>query len=151
MKRMSFIGTMLMTLIGSGQAMATLPADQKEWRGNQVISLLEFNERTIQDFLQGNMSEYAVECPAGACLPFKMVVKGEFLALDSEETTPIYLKFLKTCYIRYEGKDNFLFSIDLQKWKNFSEFFTGELKASIEAQNGGPIAGMELELNQRKA
>ena len=150
MKNIRFIGCILVAMIGSGQLMAASPTG-KEWQGDRIISLLAFDEGMVEDFLQGKMSDYAVECPTGACLPLKMIVKGEFLALDSADIAPLYLKILKTCYIRYEGKDNFLFSTDLQKWKGFSEFFTGELKASVNSQNGGPIAGLELELNQRKS
>lgn len=148
MKNIRLMGCLLMAMIGSGQLIAA-STKGTEWQSDRIVSLLAFDEGMAQDFLQGKMTDYAVECPAGSCLPLKMIIKGEFLSLDSAEIAPLYLRILKTCYIRYEGKDTFLFSTDLQKWKGFSEFFTGELKASVNSENGGPIAGLELELNQR--
>ena len=81
----------------------------------------------------------------------KMILLGEFLALESENTTPLNLKILKTCYIRCEEKENFLFSTDLQEWKEFSEFFTGRIGVSVKAENDRTIAGLELELNHQKS
>lgn len=148
MKNIRLMGCLLMTMIGSGQLIAASPKET-EWQSDRIVSLIALDEGMVQDFLQGKMTDYAVECPAGSSLPLKMIVKGEFLSLDSAEIAPLYLRILKTCYIRYEEKDTFLFSTDLQQWKRFSEFFTGELKASVNSENGGPIAGLELELNQR--
>lgn len=148
MKNIRLLGCIFIAMIGSDQIEAASPTG-KEWRDDRIISLAQLDEGIVQDFLQGKMSDYSLECPTGSDLPLKMTVKGEFLFLDSGETT-LNLRILKTCYIRYEGKDNFLFSTDLQEWKGFSEFFTGELKASVSIQNGGPIARLELELNQHK-
>lgn len=150
MKRIRLIGCILMTTVGSGQLMAASTFTQEEWEGRQVISLLDVNEGLIQDFSQGKMGESILECPEGACLPLKLILKGEFLGLESAEP-PLYLKVLKTCYIRCEGQENLLFSTDLQTWKEFSEFFTGGLKVSVDRENGGPVAGIQLELNQRKS
>jgi hypothetical protein len=140
----------LLMIHGSAPLMAT-PTDQAtELSQNQTIHLLDLNARVIQDFCDGKMSDLIVECSEGTALPFKLTLKGEFLALESEAISPLYLKVLKTCYIRCEGQENFLFSTDRQTWKGFSEFFTGELKVSVDAENDGPIAGLQLELNQRK-
>jgi len=84
-------------------------------------------------------------------MPFKLALKGEFLGLESTQSASLYLNVLKTCYVRCEEKENFLFSTDLQTWKDFSEFFTGSLNVSVQAENGGPIAGLQFELNQRKS
>ncbi len=150
MKNAKLLGCMLMPIIGSAQlaAMPTLKAT--EWSQNQIIGLSELNDRVIQDFSNGKISDVIVECPEGTSLPFKLILKGQFLTLESTSIAPLYLKVLKTCYVRCEGKENFLFSTDLQTWKGFSEFFMGELKVSVETENGGPIASLQLELNQRK-
>lgn len=148
MGKIRLIACVLMALVGSGQLVAASSAG-KEWQSDRIVSLVAFDEKMVQDFLEGKMADCAIECAEGSCIPLKMVVKGEFLSLDSGESAPLYLRILKTCYIRHEGKNNFLFSTDLQNWKEFSEFFTGELKASVSSQNGWPIAELELELNRR--
>jgi hypothetical protein len=131
-----------MALIGSGQLMAASTLD--------LISLLDVNETIIQDFSEGKMSGCTLECPRGALLPLTLSLKGEFLFLDSAAAAPMYLKILKTCYVRCEEQEKFLFSTDRQQWKEFGEFFTGELRASLHADSGQPTAGLELELNERK-
>ena len=147
MKKVNFFGCALMMAIAATQLVAA-PKTQSH---NQIICLSDLNDRVIQDFSQGNIGDFVVECPAGASLPFKLTLKGEFLGLESAAAAPLYLNVLKTCYVRCEEKENFLFSTDLQTWKGFSEFFTGSLNVSVEAENGGPVAGLKFELNQRKS
>lgn len=149
MKKAKLLGCMLMAIAGSTQLMAAPNFQATEWPQNQMISLFDLNDRGIEDFSNGKMGDLIVECPEGVSLPFKMTLKGQFLALEIADVTPYYLKVLKTCYVRCDGKENFLFSTDLHAWKGFSEFFTGELKVSVETENGGPVAGLQLELNQR--
>jgi hypothetical protein len=146
MKKAKLFGCALMMAVAATQ----LVAAPKTQVYDQIIRLTDLNDRVIQDFSQGNMGDFVVECPAGSSLPFKLTLKGEFLGLESTQSAPLYLNVLKTCYVRCEEKENFLFSTDLRTWKNFSEFFTGELRVSVEAENGGPIAGLQFELNQRK-
>jgi len=150
MKNAKLLGCVLMAVAGSAQLIAAPTLKTTEWPQNKIISLSELNDRVIQDFSNGKISDVIVECPEGTSLPFKLTLKGQFLALESTSIAPFYLKVLKTCYVRCEGKENFLFSTDLQTWKGFSEFFTGELKVSVDTEDGGPVAGLELELNQRK-
>lgn len=146
MKKAKLFGCALMMAVAATQFVAA-PKTQVY---DQIIQLSDLSDRVIQDFSQGNMGDFVVECPAGSSLPFKLTLKGEFLGLESTQSAPLYLNVLKTCYVRCKKKENFLFSTDLQTWKDFSEFFTGELRVSVEAENGGPIAGLQFELNQRK-
>ena len=147
MKKAKLFGWALMMMVAATQ----LVAAHKTESHNLIICLSDLNDRVIQDFSQGNMGDFVVECPAGASLPFKLKLKGEFLELESASLTPLYLNVLKTCYVRCEEKANFLFSTDLQTWKGFSEFFTGSVNVSLEAENGGPTVGLKFELNQRKS
>jgi hypothetical protein len=146
MKKLPMIGFIMMTAFSSGQ----LIAGQKEWRSDQILNLEELNQKEIEGFSQGKLGEHILECSEGTYLPMNIILSGEFLALESANTAPLYLKVLKTCYIRCEEKENFLFSTDLQEWKEFSEFFTGRVNVSVKAEKDGTIAGLELELNQRK-
>jgi hypothetical protein len=139
MKKANWLGYMMFV----GQLMAA-PTD-----GQQRISLLDLDESVMQDFYLGKMGETIVECPEGARLPLKLIVKGQFLSL--EPAAPLCLTVLRTCYIRWMGGgENILFSSDLQTWKGAGEFFTGELRASIEKESGAPLAALHFELNQRE-
>ncbi len=151
MKNAKLLGCLLMMgVAGSAQLIAVPALQQTEWSNNQIMSLFDLNDQVIQEFSQGKRGDLIVEVPEGASLPFKLTLKGEFLALEPAPLLPLYLKVLKTCYVRCEEQENFLFSMDLQSWKGFSEFFTGKLKASVGIENEEPVAGLELELNQRK-
>lgn len=144
MRKTKLFGCVLIMAIATTGLMAA-PKTQPH---NQVICLSDLSEQVIHDFSHGNMRDYIVECPEGSSLPFRLTLKGEFLGLES--AGPLQLNILKTCYIRCEEKETFLFSTDLQTWKGFSEFFTGEVRVSVEREQGGPVAGLQLELNQRK-
>lgn len=149
MKKAKLLGCLLIAVAGSTQLIATPNPKPTECSQHQMISLFDLNDRVIEDFSNGKMGDLIVECPEGASLPFRMTLKGEFLALESEDVSSYYLKVLKTCYVRCDGRENFLFSTDLQTWKGFSEFFAGEVKVSVETENGVPVVGLQLELNQR--
>lgn len=131
-------------VIGFVMMTASLLADQ-------IIKVEELNQHEIEGFSQGRLGDHIIECHEGVYLPLKMDVKGAFLSLQSANAEPLYLKFLKTCYIRCEEKEHFLFSTDLQNWRDFSEFFTGRAGISVKAEKDGVIAGLEIELDQRKS
>lgn len=145
MNHVKLLACTLMVLVGSPQL---LPASTKTH--DQIALLSDLTERIVQDFSAGEMKDLVVECSEGTELPFKITCKGQFLSLETEQSSPLFLKIMKTCYIRCDGKDNFLFSTDLQTWKHFSEFFSGELKVSVEVENGMLNAGLQLELNQNQ-
>lgn len=134
------IGFVMMAMLVSGECIGF---------SDRVISLSELNRETVEDFWQGKIGNIVLECPEGTCLPVKMAVKGEFLALESPVAPSLYLKVLKTCYIRCVEREHFVFSEDLQNWKEPSEFFTGRFSVSVGVQDGQPMAELELELNQR--
>lgn len=148
MKKAKLFGYALMMGIFGAELLAasTLPC---ELASRQMIRLSEVSDRVMQDFSEGRRTDVVVECLAGTNLPFRLAVEGEFLGLDANLTEPLYLKVLKTCYVRCEERGHFLFSADLQDWREFSEFFTGEFKVSLEVEDGGPVASLQFELRQR--
>jgi hypothetical protein len=140
MKSIRLLGCIWLTLMSTAQFPLHAAKQLSE------IRLTEVDESFIQDFSQGKMQDWIVECPEGMLLPLRLNVKGEFLAASSE---PIVLTIMKTCYIRCEQKDQFLFSGDQKVWKSFSDFFTGELRASVHAEDKALTAKVELELSAR--
>lgn len=114
-------------------------------RGSQVVSLSEVNQETIESFFAGE-SKFILECTRGFRLPLKFLVNSEFLAVKSETSPEI--EILKTCYLWYVDGE-FLFSTDLEEWKNFQEFFTGNLGISLNLEEEKPVFQLNLDLNQR--
>lgn len=115
--------------------------------GCQVVALSELTKDMTEDFFTGKIPQFVLECSEGSVLPFNLSLKGEFLALEIEDTYS-KVKVLKTCFIK-RLEDTFLFSIDLQNWKDFQEFFTGVIGVSLSVEEGTPTVGFNIELNQR--
>ncbi|KAF3361464.1 hypothetical protein PHSC3_001838 [Chlamydiales bacterium STE3] len=115
--------------------------------GCQVVALSELTQDMIEDFFTGKTPQSILECPSGSVLPFNLSLKGEFLALEVEDTYS-NIKILKTCFIK-RLEDTFVFSTDLQHWKDFQEFFTGRVGVSLNIEEGTPSVGFNIELNQR--
>lgn len=152
MKKAALLGCMFMTLIGSAQLMmADSTFKIVDGPQYQLIRLSDLNDQVLQDFSQGNRSDLIIACEEGSALPFKLSLKGQFLALESMPQSPLYLKVLKTCFIRCEEQENFLFSTDLQAWRAFSEFFTGELGLSVQVDTGETEVVLRLELDERNS
>ncbi|MBM3207667.1 MAG: hypothetical protein FJZ57_03565 [Chlamydiae bacterium] len=148
MKNVTLLTCILMVFSTAGLVAA--PALKvNEWSQNKIISMSELNNRLMESFCNGEIKDVIVECLQGTSIPLKVIVKGQFLALESTSGSSFYFKVLKTCYVRCEEKENYLFSSDLQTWKSFSDFFTGELKVSVEVEKGEPIVGLQLELDPR--
>jgi hypothetical protein len=145
MRKAKLFGCLLSMAVATTGLMA-VPKIQPH---NQVIYLSDLSEQAIEDFSRGDMHDVVVACPEGSSLPFKLTLKGEFLALESA-LKPLQLNILKTCYVRCDEKEHFLFSTDLQAWKDFSEFFTGEVRVTVKRESGEPMTGLQLELNQRR-
>ncbi len=103
-----------MVATGAGQIMAESFSVEKQWRAHSMIRLLDLSEREILDFSQGKMADSILECQKGEYLPLRIILKGEFLSLEQDSATPLSLRVLKSCYIRCEEKERFLFSADLR-------------------------------------
>jgi hypothetical protein len=138
-KRNLFASVLAMMVLGASQLMAWI----------QVVSLADLNDEMIQEFAEGKRGDVVVQCKEGMRLPFQMRMDGEFLSLSGADEAPLYLTVMKTCYVRCSARETFLFSSDLLTWGKFSEFFTGELKISVDAKSGGPSASLYLRLNER--
>lgn len=130
MKKMMLVGAL---------GIAVLCADK-------VVCLSEVTDADIESFTQGKMKDTIVKCPAGMVLPLNFSLKGEFLAVESEGESSV--KILKTCFMKCLG-ETYLFSLDGKNWKEFSEFFTGNLSASFHNTGSGPFVGVSCELNQK--
>jgi hypothetical protein len=115
--------------------------------GNQnVVALSELTDETIESFMQGKLQDTIVKCPAGMVLPLTLSLQGEFLALESEGGSSV--KILKTCFVKCVG-ETYLFSIDGKSWKEFPEFFAGELRAEFHNTDKGPFARVDFKLDQK--
>jgi hypothetical protein len=144
MKKLLFIGSFVL-------ATSLFATSQDQEPSNRILKVEEMCGANIEKFPQGQLGDCIVEFSEGARLPLKIEFLGEFLGIESQSPTPLFFKVLKRCYVRCEEKDTFLFSTDLQNWKEFSEFFSGHMNFSIKEDNKTVGAQVELELSQKKS
>lgn len=113
----------------------------------QVYSLSELTKDMLEDFFAGKTPGVVIECSQGAILPFSLSLKGEFLSLEESDTLRT-IEVIKTCFIKFDKK-TFLFSTNLQEWKDFKGFFTGRMGISLNVDQEVPAVDINIELNQR--
>ncbi len=147
MKNAKLIAMAMMMFGGAAPLMAD--ASLATESQSQILRIVDLDEQMINDFSEGKMSHFILECPEGVSIPLTLNLLGEFFVLEPSLMAQPTLKLLKTCYVRCVEKENFLFSTDLKTWKGFSEFFTGTLTVSLSQENDEPVAGLQIELNQR--
>ena len=129
-----------MMLVAAMGTAVLFAADQK------VVSLSELTDENVESFTRGKLQDAVIKCPAGTVLPLTLSLKGEFLAIETEGRPSV--KILKTCFAKCVG-EAFLFSLDGKNWKEFSEFFTGNLSVEFHNTDNGPFVGVSCGLNQK--
>ncbi len=116
--------------------------------GMQVVKLGEMSQESLMEYFSGINGNVVLECSEGMNLPFNLNLYGDFLRIESEEYKDS-IRVLKTCYMRFVD-NNFIFSLDLQSWHEFSEFFSGVFSVGIDTNEGTPKIGVNIELNQKQ-
>lgn len=111
----------------------------------EVINFSELTKESLEDFFMGKTPHLALKCKKGINLPFKFLVKGQFLTSNSKGFSTISAK--ETFYIRSMG-DSFLFSTNLTEWKSFLGFFELGLGVSLDLLEGSPQVGLDIDLNR---
>jgi len=113
----------------------------------RIVALEDVKSEMLERFFTGETPSVVLECTEGLSLPFNLRVKGQYLALDYENSTSA-ITIVKKCFIKCE-ENEFLFSTDLKSWKPFQEFFTGEIGVSVNVDEGLPTVCLNIEINQR--
>jgi hypothetical protein len=113
--------------------------------GSYIIRITDVTEDMIGAFLSGEVHNAIVELPENTYIPFKYFLRGNLINLVPEERAPIYIKIMRTFYLKVDEQD-FLLSTDLQNWKPLFEAISGDVSLSIETSNGHPTFCAETTL-----
>jgi hypothetical protein len=116
-------------------------------REYRVVALQDMKSEMLERFFTGKTPGVVLECTEGLSLPFNLRLKGQYLALDSENSTS-EITIVKKCFIKCE-ENKFFFSSDLKSWKLFQDFFTGQIGVSVNVDEGKPTVCLNIEINQR--
>lgn len=111
----------------------------------ETMTFSDLTKDNLEDFFMGKTPHIALKCEKGNKLPFKFLVKGQFVSSNSNGSSTIIAK--ETFYIRSMG-DSFLFSTNLAEWKSFLGFFELGLGVSLDLSEGTPQVGLDIDLNR---
>lgn len=113
-----------------------------------IVPITEMTQQMAEEFFNGKLTSVVVKCSKGCSLPFRMNLTSEFLEFDSGEAAQS-ITVLRDCYIKNDGVA-FLFSGDLNSWKNFENFFTGSFGIALSYDGGSQKEAIfNVELHQR--
>ncbi len=147
----SIVGYLLIAILGTSSLMAGHKKKNKRAGEEpaQVLSFEEFALDAVDGFSKGKSQNYIVECPAGMQLPLKLSMSGDMFQVEPNDSI-VNIKLLKPCYVKCTKKQGLLFSVDMEKWKEFDEFFSGSVSASLGVQDYYPLAKLELDLHHEE-
>lgn len=117
----------------------------------KVLKLSEISEQVLSEISLGEHPDLAVQFSKGIQLPIHFFLKGDLVNLTEDPVASMNLGRLEiqqTFYARLvEGE--LILSIDLNEWKPFFEFITGNASAALSIQNQEPSISLGAEANRR--
>lgn len=122
----SFLLITAATMAGLGASEVSAP---------YIIQITDVTEDMLGMFLAGEVHNVIVEFPEDTYIPVKYLLTGNLINLVPEERPPVYLKIMRTFYLKMDA-EGYLFSTDMQNWKQYSDFMSGEVSCSIKLCNG---------------
>lgn len=143
----------LMAICGSiFAASADFPINSKTWetasQNVKVINVCDLTDGDLNEIMQGNHPEIAVEFSAQTTLPIRFFLKGDLVNLVENDENFRAVEIVQTFYARCVQQELIL-STDLTGWKPFLEFITGNASVSLSIQDGKPSIVAGAETNKR--
>lgn len=111
-----------------------------------VIEAKDLTEDVIAQFCAGELTNVIIAFPAGTIIPLQVILSGNLLALGNIDDAVPYFEMLQTIYVRHDGS-NFIFSQDLQNWKQIADFLTGNISAVFGMQDSYPSFTLTVDVN----
>jgi hypothetical protein len=128
-------------------AMQSLFADFQN--SPKVISVQDLQSADLDIISESEGKGVIFMFPEGTLLPLQCSLNGGLASLTDPSALIGELEVKETFYVQYLEDDKLLLSQDLQEWKSYAEFFTGNLSIGISLQEGKPILSINLEANRR--
>lgn len=140
------------TCVSAFAASADFPINGKSWENPsqhlRVVNICHLTETDLNEIMQGQHPEMAVEFSAQTTLPISFFLKGDLVNLIENEEKFGSVEIKQTFYARCVEGDLIL-SINLTNWKPFLEFITGNASVALTIQDGQPSIVFGSETNRR--
>ena len=111
-----------------------------------VINVYDLTDQDVQQIMEGERPDIAVEFPAHISLPISFFLNGDLAKLAESDLGQIELQ--KRFYLRCVQKE-LLLSTNLSDWKTVLEFITGNISVAFNIEEGEPTVKIYVEINQR--
>lgn len=152
MKKLCSIFTVVvlnLSVYATSMEFLTNSCSPKNLSENLIIkSLSELSDNVLNEIMQGNYPNIAIEFSQGTLLPIYFFLKGDLANLIEKEINLGQIEIQKTFYVRSIG-EKLIFSSDLSEWKSFLEFITGNTSVGLNIYNGEASIIFGAEANQR--
>ena len=126
--------------------------DPKPWEKHtenlRVINLSEISEQVLNEIVQGEHPDVAVQCCKGTQLPINFFLKGDLVNLTDDQVNLGRIEIQQTFYARCIESELIL-SINLNDWRPFLEFITGNASVALNIQNKESFITFGAEVNRR--
>ncbi len=114
----------------------------------KVINLSEISEQVLNEIVEGERPDVAVQFCKGTQLPINFFLRGDLVNLTDTQVNLGHIEIQQTFYVRCIERDLIL-SINLNDWKPFLEFITGNASVALRIQNQEPSITFGAEANRR--
>jgi hypothetical protein len=143
----------MITLSLSGNATSVdFSIKPKSWEKHtenlKVMSLSEISEQVLNEIMQGEHPDLAVQFSKGTQLPINFFLIGDLVNLTEDQINFGRIEIQQTFYARYAGGELIL-SVNLKKWKPLLEFITGNASVVLSIQNQEPSITFGAAANRR--
>lgn len=91
----------------------------------------DFSQEELVDLFTMKNSPYVLRLSKGETFPISIKCDSEFFILASAQDLFYQIEFERDLYVKGDGENGILFSLDTIHWKTFLELFTGSLQVGI--------------------
>jgi hypothetical protein len=112
----------------------------------QVVSVSDLTQETMNEIIQGELPDLAIEFPAQTVLPVGFFLKGNLVNLEVCEGNTLHV--IQTFYARFV-ENELILSSNLVDWKPWLHFITGEASFSLSVHDGQPSIAFGADISPR--
>lgn len=115
------------------------------------VNIRNVSPEMLQDIMSGKLPNLAIEFSEGDVFPFELFLDGDLVSMLQPEGVSQQVQFNRTVLVRNKN-GKLRFSTDLNHWRPFRGFVTGQIHAGInvEDQEVGPVISFGVEVNEKE-
>lgn len=113
-----------------------------------IVDVFELTNEKIAEVGKYELEDVIFEFKEGSSFPFTMSFEGSFFSIKDLKNAKLVAEVNRTFYFRFFG-DEPLFSLDMDDWFDWKEFFVGNVMGAFGDISEDPRVICKCELNIR--